>query len=68
MCIMVHLAMKGPNPKESLKMKGEVVHVGGILCLVSPQNKFWSLGLKNSTVVINLGQGKIGNSKQHLVE
>lgn len=31
---VVHLAMKGSNPKESLKMKGEVVHVGGILCLV----------------------------------
>lgn len=37
---VVHLAMKGPNPKELLKLKGEVVHVGAVLCLVSLQNKF----------------------------
>lgn len=41
MYLVVHLPMKGLNTKESLKMmKGEVVHVGGILCFLSPQNKF----------------------------
>lgn len=65
---MVHLMMKGPNTKDSLKMKGKMVCDEDLLCLVSPQTQFWSLELKNSTAVINQCQGKIWNSNQYSVE
>lgn len=65
---MVHLMMKGPNTKDSLKMKDKVVCDEDLLCLVSPQTQFWSLVLNNSTAMINQCQGKIGNNNQYSVE
>lgn len=60
--------MKGPNTKDSLKEKGKMVCDEDILCLLSLQTQFCSLGLKDSTALINQCQWKIGNSNQYSME